>query len=106
MLKYPPYMATTWVRHGCSIASYQSLGFMRSRKSRLTAEAASDYSGRPICRNWGGGRHVMTGPVAASEDPHRLFGVGRRLDCPLARPYGPPFRRPVLQRFRLANAAQ
>ena len=42
----------------------------------------------------------------APEIAHRLHGVGRRLDRPLARPHGPPFRRPGLQRFRADDAAE
>ena len=43
---------------------------------------------------------------AAPEDPHRLPRIGRRLDRAVARPHGPPFRRPGLQRFRPDDAAR
>ena len=43
---------------------------------------------------------------APSEDPHRLSRIGRRLDRAVARPHGPAFRRPGLQRFRPDDAAR
>ena len=40
------------------------------------------------------------------EAPRRLPGIGRRLDRAVARPHGPPFRRPGLQRFRPEDPAE
>ncbi len=38
------------------------------------------------------GRRLRTSP----ETPHRVYGIRRRLDRAVARPHGPPFRRPGL----------
>ena len=38
--------------------------------------------------------------------PHRVHGVGRRLDRAVARPHGPPLRRPGLQRLGPQHAAE
>ena len=43
---------------------------------------------------------------ASSEDPHRVPGVGRRLDRRLAGSHGPAFRRQGVQRFRPEDAAR
>ena len=48
------------------------------------------------------GRRLRTPP----EDPHRLSRIGRRLDRAVARPHGPAFRRPGLQRFRSDDAPE
>ena len=92
-----------------------AIGFHEGASSGMPTVGVDRFEGR-------GARHIISHTMemmlacmsviwGGIADRHpkiarRLSRIGRRLDRPLARPHGPSFRRPGLQRFRAVDAAE